>query len=250
MHRLVSTIVSICIAPENWIIALLLWRFLSKSKTVRRRLAVAIVAIIFIFGNAVLYNKVVMAWQPKLVTLPSNVIYEAGIVLGGSSSFDKYKNGYLNASADRFVEICVLYKTGKIKKIIISGGSNSRNGPKDAHFQFKKMMELGIPASDIIVEDSSTNTFENATFTKVKVDLLKLQPPFVLVTSAMHLKRAERVFTKAGLSVVPFPSDFHVFEKDFSFTDYFIPSLTTIFSWSSFLKEVFGVIGYRLFNKA
>jgi uncharacterized SAM-binding protein YcdF (DUF218 family) len=250
MHRLISTIISICIAPENWLILLLILLFFVKSARVKKRITIAIVVLLLIFGNSVLFNQIVMAWQPKLVSLPATAVYDAGIVLGGSSSFDKYDNGYLNSSADRFVEICALYKTGKIRKIIVSGGSNHRNGPKDAQFQFKKMLELGIPAEDIIVEDSSSNTFENAAFTKIKVDFFKLKSPFVLVTSAMHIPRATYIFTKAGLAVVPFPCDFKVFAKDFSFTDYFIPSLNTVFSWSSFLKEVIGVAGYKLLKKA
>jgi len=250
MYRIFSTIVSLIIAPENWLIALVVWWVLSKSAVVKKRLMTVMVVLILIFGNDVLYNKLANAWQPKLVTLPDSASYEAGIVLGGSSSFDKYRNGYLNAAADRFVEICVLYKTGKIKKIIISGGSNSLNGPKDARFQYKKMIELGIPAEDIIVEDSSKNTFENASFSKRKIDSLQLKPPFILVTSAMHMPRSQRVFTRVGIPVIPYPSDFKVFEKDFSFTDYFIPSLSTLFSWNSFLKEVVGVLGYKLMNRA
>ena len=250
MHRFISSIISICIAPENWLILLLILLFFIKFARGKKRIAIAIVVLLLIFGNSVLFNKMVMQWQPKLVVLPSTAVYDAGIVLGGSSSFDKYNNGYLNSSADRLVEICALYNTGKIKRIIVSGGSNHRNGPKDAQFQYKKMLELGIPAADIIVEDSSTNTAENAAFTKIKVDFLKLRPPFVLVTSAMHIPRATQVFTKAGLAVVPFPCDFKVFAKDFSFTDYFIPSLNTLFSWGSFLKEVIGVAGYKLLKKA
>ncbi|HEX8461644.1 MAG TPA: YdcF family protein [Segetibacter sp.] len=250
MYRLLSAFINICIAPENWIILLLIWWILSKSKAVKKRLAIAIVVLFVVFGNEVIFTSMVNLWQPKLVTLPAEVSYEAGIVLGGISNFDKNRNGYFNGAADRFVETCILYKTGKIKKIIISGGSNQKDGPKDAQFQYKKMMELGIPAADIIVEDSSLNTFENAAFSKVKIDSLKLHPPFVLITSAMHMPRSERVFRKVGIQVIPYPCDFKVLEKKFSFTEYFIPSLNTLFSWNFFLKEIVGVLGYTVMKKA
>jgi uncharacterized SAM-binding protein YcdF (DUF218 family) len=250
MYRVFSAFVNICIAPENWLTILIIWWILSKSKVVKKRLAVFIVVLFVVFGNEVIFTSVVNLWQPKLVTLPAGASYEAGIVLGGISNFDKYGNGYLNGAADRFIETCILYKTGKIKKIIISGGSNQKDGPKDAQFQYKKMMELGIPANDIVVEDSSLNTFENAAFTKVKIDLLKLHPPFVLITSAMHMPRSERVFRRVGIPVIPYPSDFKVFEKKFSFTDYFIPSINTLFSWNPFMKEVVGVLGYTIMKKA
>lgn len=249
MYNIISKVAYVFIAPENWIIALLILIFISKSQPVKKRLTVAIVLIIIIFGNEFIYKKLVVAWQPKPVVLAPQVTYAAGIVLGGISSFDKEGRGYFNSAADRFIEICILYKTQKIRKIVISGGSNSPNQPKDADFQFRKMVELGIPANDIIVEDSSTSTFENAAFSKRKINPLGLQPPYVLVTSSMHMPRAEMVFTKAGIQIVPYPCNYSVFDSKMDTEDYFIPKLSTLFSWSSFLKEVVGIIGYRLFKK-
>lgn len=250
MSNYISKIVYLLIAPENWIIALLIWLLLSKSAIVKKRLTVVIMLLIMFFGNQFIYIKLVNAWQPKPVTLGHDQPYEAGILLGGSSSFDKYGRGYFNMSADRFIQTCLLYKTNKIKRIIISGGSNGPNQPKDADFQHKKMVELGIPANDITVEDSSTSTFENAAFTKVKIDSLHLQPPFVLITSAMHIPRAQRVFEKAGLSVVPFPCNYYVLENKLEPSDYIIPRVGTVFSWSSYLKEVVGFAAYKMFKRA
>jgi uncharacterized SAM-binding protein YcdF (DUF218 family) len=250
MYNLISKIAYVLIAPENWIIGLLVWLLVVKSKVVKKRLAAAIIVLIVIFGNEFIYRKLVGAWQPQPVTLQNEVLYEAGIVLGGSTSFDKYGRGYFNASSDRFIEICILYKTKKIKKIIISGGSNAVNQPKDADFQYTKMIALGIPARDIIVENASRNTFENAAFTKGKIDSACLHPPFVLVTSAMHIPRAERVFTKAGIPVIAFPCNYNVIDNKLDFPAYFIPSISTLLSWNSFLKEVVGIVGYKLFKKA
>jgi uncharacterized SAM-binding protein YcdF (DUF218 family) len=111
------------------------------------------------------------------------------------------------------------------------------------------MIELGIPANDILVENASKSTFENALFSKRITDSLHLQPPFVLVTSAMHVPRAERVFKKAGLPVIPFPCNYYVIDTKFDFADYFVPAVGTIFSWSTYLKEVVGLIGYKVFGK-
>jgi uncharacterized SAM-binding protein YcdF (DUF218 family) len=82
---------------------------------------------------------------------------------------------------------------------------------------------LGIPGQDLIIENQSRTTFENAMYTKKIIDTLKLRPPFVLVTSAMHVPRAEQVFTKAGLPVIAFPSDYRVLNKKFYIDDYIIP---------------------------
>lgn len=238
------------IIPANWLIALLIVRFFVKSTVFKKRLTVCLIVLFMFFGNEVIYTKLVLDWQSKPVQLPANFASEAGIVLGGSGSFDKHGNGFLNASTDRLVEIAILYKTGKVKKIIISGGSAVEDQPKEAPFLYNKFVSLGISPLDIVTEDRSRTTFENALFTKKIVDSLHIKPPFVLVTSALHIPRAVKVFTKAGLPVIPFPCDYHVIDKKFATLDYILPSLSIISDWGMVMKEVVGLIGYKLFNKA
>jgi len=250
MYNLLSKIAYVFIAPENWIIMLVLMIFLSRTATVKKRLTHLVLALVFLFGNRFLYLASVRAWQPKPVTLAAGVTYEAGIVLGGAVSFDRYGRGYFNSALDRFIEAYLLYKTGRVKKIIISGGSNVEDQPRDADYQYQKMLELGVPADDLIVENSSRSTFENASFTKTKIDSMHLKPPFVLVTSAMHIPRAESVFRKAGLAVIPFPCDYHVIDSRPGFLDFIIPNPGTILNWSLLLKEVIGMAGYKLFGRA
>lgn len=250
MVFLISKITYFFLAPLNWIVGLFACRFFTKSFLLKKRLTIAIIALTFFFGNEVIYTKLVLAWQPAPVILNDQQVYEAGILLGGLTSFDKHRNGFLNAAADRLVEICILYETKKISKIIISGGSNNIHRPKEADFLFQKLVALGVPAKDLVIENKSKTTFENAAYTKKIIDSLKLHPPFVLVTSAIHCPRAERVFAKAGIQVIAFPSDFHVFNKKFNFLDYFIPEAYVMNDWASFLKEVVGVLGYKLLNRA
>ncbi len=249
MFFIFSKITYFFIAPSNWLTALLIWRFFTKSKVLKKRLSIVIIAFVLFFGNEFIYTKLATAWQAEPVQLPEGN-YEAGILLGGLSSFDKYGKGFLNAATDRLVEISILYKAKKIKKIIISGGSVYKDRPREADFLHKELLLLGIPGQDIIIENRSRTTFENAMYTKKIIDTLKLRPPFVLVTSAMHVPRAEKAFTKAGLAVITFPSDYHVLNKKFDIDDYLIPKLNIINDWTSFLKEIIGIVGYKLFDKA
>jgi uncharacterized SAM-binding protein YcdF (DUF218 family) len=206
-------------------------------------LSFAIIVLVLFFGNEFIYTKLVTAWQAKPVPINRLNNYEAGILLGGLSSFDKHGNGFLNSATDRLVEISILYKAKKIKKIIISGGSVYSDRPKEANFLYKELLLLGIPGNDLIIENKSRTTFEKI------VDSLRLPSPFVLVTSALHVRRAEKVFTKAGLPVVAFPSDYHVLDKKLYIDDYIIPQLTVINDWTMFLKEVIGILGYKAFGK-
>lgn len=250
MSFILAKIVYFLLAPFNWILALFIWSLFVKSPLFKKRLVTLIILLVFFFGNEVIYTRLVLAWQPKQVQIDDNQLYEAGILLGGLSAFDKNGKGFLNAATDRLVEATILYKTKKIKRIIISGGSIKSNRPKEAEFLYKQLLLLGVPKEDLIVENRSRTTFENAVYTKKIIDSLKLRPPYVLITSAMHIPRADKVFTKAGFQVVPFPSDFHVFDKKFNFSDYIIPDARTLDDWNIFLKEVVGIVGYKLLNKA
>lgn len=201
-----------------------------------------------IFGNEFLFTKLSLAWQPKPIELKGK--YDAAILLGGFVSFDKYGNGYLNTVSDRFTTACTLYKMGFVKKIIISAGNIDKEKPNEAGYVSKRMIELGINKEDIIIENKSRSTFENAAYTKQKLDSFALKPPFVLVTSALHMPRSIKVFEKAGIQVLPYPCNFGVIERKFSWDDYIIPKINIINDWRGLMKEYVGLIGYKVFGKA
>jgi uncharacterized SAM-binding protein YcdF (DUF218 family) len=104
----------------------------------------------------------------------------------------------------------------------------------------------GVPASAILVEPRSHNTRENALFTKA---LLQQHPDIkslVLVTSALHERRALACFEKVGLHPVPFPADYR--SADFMLTPGFllIPTLEAMNRWSTLLHEITGYTIYRV----
>ena len=66
--------------------------------------------------------------------------------------------------------------------------------------------------NDIILEDRSRDTFENARFTnQICVEMGYKNP--ILVTSGYHLKRSIMSFERFGTKVTPFPADFKCREK-------------------------------------
>ena len=71
------------------------------------------------------------------------------------------------------------------------------------------VLEEGIPATRIIIEDRSRSTHENAVFAK---ELIRPVPGqnWVLVTSAFHMPRAVAAFRAVDWPVIPYPVDFKV----------------------------------------
>lgn len=244
-----SKVFYIFLSPLNWIIWLLIWRYFCVSNRLKRSLGIASFTIFLIFSNEYLFNTACLAWQPAPVELKPHV-YNTGIILGGLSSVDKNARSFFQGAADRFIQANKLYHKGVINKIIVSGGWVNSGKEKESNFIKSQLIASGTPASDIIAEDKSRNTYENALYTKKITDSLKLQGPFVLITSAMHMPRALSIFKKAGIQVIGYPCNYTVTEKDFSFLDYIWPDIDVLMQWRTFLKEVTGLAVYKLQGKA
>jgi uncharacterized SAM-binding protein YcdF (DUF218 family) len=193
-----------------------------------------------------------LAWQFNKSTIEKGRQDEAGIVLGGLSMFDQNNQGYFTDQEDRFLQTLELYNQGIIKKIIISGGSGQllKKEPPEADFLKEKFLLHKVKLTDIIIENKSRNTFENAVFTKKIIDSLQLNGPFILISSAWHLRRATKVFTKAGLIVKPYPCAFEAISKKYNIEDYVWPNLKALITWGSLLKEIVGLAIYSTIGKA
>jgi len=63
------------------------------------------------------------------------------------------------------------------------------------------LRDSGIADNRIYEEGQSRNTFENATNIKSLIDQREFDEKIILVTSALHMKRAKSVFEKQGLEV-------------------------------------------------
>jgi len=104
------------------------------------------------------------------------------------------------------------YKAGRIKKIIFSGGSNGiSNQNNDTIPEAIKMkniaIEHGIKEEDILIEDQSSNSFEN-----VENSFALISPENItsiaIITSEFHLKRSMAIIQKQNpnLEVIMIPS--------------------------------------------
>lgn len=253
MHIL-SKFFTILLNPILWIILLFLWALLSKNEGRKKRCFAIGLVMLFFFSNPYIIKKLILAYQPEKYTMGEGEKYSAGIVLGGFAGMNKTdQKKYFNESADRFLQTALLYKEGHIKKIIIAAGDASILNKKDfreADYAKEEFMHLGIPAEDIFIDRNSRNTAENAANSKKIVDSLGLAGPYLLITSAMHMPRAEKTFTKAGLKIKPYPCAYSTtpFEQ-FAIDDYILPSVEALRNWNTYLKEVVGMLAYKLLGR-
>jgi uncharacterized SAM-binding protein YcdF (DUF218 family) len=235
---IISKVFTFFLSPACWIFILLVWRYVAKLRSTKKRLAIAAILVFILFSNEALFKTIVNAWQPKLASLQHQ--YEAGIVLGGMSGFDRYKRGFFRDAEDRFYQACKLYYAGTIKKIVVTGGTVAKDKPEEADFIKAEMMSIGVKSEDIITETRSKTTRENALYTKQIIDSLHIPGPYVLITSAEHIPRASKLFRNVGLPVIPYPCSYEVIDEKLTLDDYLLPKLQTFEAWQRFLKEVIG----------
>ena len=239
--------------PLTWIVALFLVSLLSKKTKRKKRSLVAGLLLLTFFSNPFFFRILARTYEKKPVVLNANEKYQAGIVLGGFVSYNvKTEEAYFNPASDRFIETTLLYKTGKIGKIIIAAGNGYviKNNFQETSFVKDRMVELGIPPQDIFTDSLSRNTYENAVNSKKICDSLHLSGPFLLISSAMHLPRAEKLFVKQKLDIRSYPCDFMTRGTANNFwEDYLLPSSLTVHNWDIFIKELSGVVIYKIMRR-
>lgn len=95
----------------------------------------------------------------------------------------------------RCLHAAQLYKQGPRCPVVLSGGRFDAAAPEITLAALMRdfMVHLGVDQSDILLEDRSRNTFENAKFSAEILHHRGICRAAV-VTDAMHLRRAERCF--------------------------------------------------------
>lgn len=87
--------------------------------------------------------------------------------------------------------------------IIVSGYTGLFNPTPGAILQQRLALALGVEESKLHIEPLAKDTQEEAIAAKKYIGTA----PFILVTSASHMKRALKFFKKAGLSPIPAPTN-------------------------------------------
>lgn len=238
--------------PLTWILILLIWRYFSKSPVTKKRLGIISIILFLFFSNEFILTRLTIAYQPQPTEFTDSTQYSCGILLGGMAGYDKNDKGFFNANSDRFTQTVKLYHQKRIKKILVSGGSGSlaHREYKEATFLQKELIEMGVSPQDIILEDKSRNTYENAIFSKKILDSMYIKPPYILITSALHMPRSESIFKKAGYTnFIIYPCNYLTIDQRIDFEYLFLPQAEVLSKWQRLLKEWVGIVAYKLTGK-
>lgn len=251
MFFFLSKILDLVLLPTVWLLALLAAALLARQPRRQRQWLRAALIFTIVGTNPALVNEALLAWERPpvpLAALPARA--DAAVLLTGITEVDKspHDRVYLGAGADRLTNALWLYRAGRVRRILISGGSGAVL--QKAHTEAADLATLlrlaGVPAADILLEDHSRNTRENALFTQ---RLLAAHPDIhslVLVTSAFHQRRALGCFQKVGLRPVPFPAGFRSTDRRSTPDYWLVPSASALENWTLLAHEIAGWLTYKL----
>jgi len=170
---------------------------------------------------------------------PKRVEGDVVVVLGGGA----YNSGYLKASSyKRLITGFLLHrKTGR--PLVLSGGASIGVIP-EAKVMRELLLEFGVEEKDIYADLKSRDTFENALYVGKICERIGCRK-ITLVTSAFHMRRSLHVFSKIGVEVQPYPTDFK-FEGKYNLYSLF-PKYSVFYDSSIAIREYIGILFYSLF---
>jgi uncharacterized SAM-binding protein YcdF (DUF218 family) len=150
-------------------------------------------------------------WYVPLAECPAEV--EAIVVLGGGHVPVQpwsAEPALAPDSAVRSREAARLYRAGEPRLVVVCGGpvrTSVDSSTTLAELMAQLLTELQVAPADILQEQASRDTYENATQAARLLHARQVKR-VVLVTDALHMARAVRCFQNAGLEVVPAPCDY------------------------------------------
>ena len=214
----------------------------------KRKLFLFFSLLIFLFfSNDFIFNTLVKAWEvPQISITKFNKKYEAGILLGGFSDYDYIKNKHnFKKEADRLIYTLQLYNQGIIKNIFISGGNGNlfNNNYKESETIKDFLIQNKIDSNDVIIENQSRNTKENAINS---AKLLDKKNEYILITSAIHMKRSILCFENEGLKIIPFSVDNSMSYSSNKIEYILLPRARVLENWEDLIHEIIGYYVYIL----
>ncbi len=244
MFFVLSKLLFFLLNPLFWLGIILLLLVLVRSNKLRKKLSLLALVIFLIFTNNAIQKTISKHWEVKTAPIDEiEGIYNYAIVLGGMSNIDLKENRLMiDRSIDRLLGAVILYHNGKVKKILITGGSGELLNQKKKESIFLKdlCIKLGVKEEDIIIETESRNTYENAYFSKKYIKEGKV----LLITSAFHMRRSAAIFKKAGYHFDILSTDY--ISNPISVDDYFLPKARALENWTLVTKEIIGYFVYWL----
>lgn len=251
MFFFLSKILAFLITPYTWFFVALLILLKKVWNTPFKKFVLVLTVLVYVFSNSFLVDELVRAWEYEDDDIYlKDTHYDLAVVLGGMGRVDERQQRFdFTCSGDRLFQTLPMYYKGRVGKILISGGSGSISHPshREASYVKKYLESIQVPDSNIIIENNSKNTYENAVFTKHILDSMQFKGSVLLVTSSFHMRRSLAIFKKAGYqNITPYVTNKFTGKRKFEFDYCFLPNAEAITTFNLIIHEIVGYITYKL----
>lgn len=145
----------------------------------------------------------------------------------------------------RVVKALQLYRECKqvdsVCIVLITGGDPAHHGMTEAAVYGAVLRQSGVDPADLVLEERSFNTFQNAEYTAPLLQSRKVDQ-VLLVTSGVHLRRSLLYFAHFGVVARPVRGD-HV-----SAATRFLPVSNNFLIMDLVLHEYAGLVRYHIYQ--
>lgn len=199
--------------PVSWFLlfnAMTLW--LLYRRRYRATAAVLAVNTVLIFSLTqlpvadMLVRPLEQAFQTP-ADLPKKI---DGIIVLGGLIWAANGKPHLTSEGERLTEFLALARRYPEARLVFTGGASSPELSPETEAVKLFLIQQGFDPANVIFEDRSKNTYENAVYAQQLVRP-NADEKWVLITSASHMPRAYSVFRKIGWDVIPYPVSYRGF---------------------------------------
>lgn len=248
MLYLIKVLYSFILPPGLFVLLFLVPAFMLWRRERRTALFLLASAVFVYLASTSLVGGALVRGLESRYPQPAAVSGDVIVMLGGGATGDTPdldgQGNLLGSASGRLLTAARLHKSTGLP-IVVSGGQVFADSGNEAEIAKRQLMALGIPGEAVMTENRSLNTQQNAEYTAGVLAEHNLNKP-VLVTSAFHMPRAALEFKKAGLNVVPYPTDYRVSANRPLTSASLTPAYGSLEWTGTALKEYLGLIALML----
>lgn len=258
MYVYLSKILPLLVLPVGFVIVLLvtalLLFFINWRKTAIVLMTIALV-VLWLASMPVVADKLYLKLAERYPAVSVSEVPQSGciVLLGGAvdAPVAPRVDTEFHNSVDRVYKTAQLYRAGKAPIVIVSAGNQPWLASQrvEAELIYDLLLEWGVPAAAILLEDKSRNTRENALFSMDIINENRCGRP-LLVTSIAHMPRSVATFRNLGIRVFPVSTDVRTAYSESFLPMDFLPDADALSMTTNVMREWFGqkVYAWRGWN--
>lgn len=257
MFYILSKSIGYFLTPAGWLLGTLVGAWLLPRY--RRWLVGTSLLLFYVLGNSYLvYTQLAPRWEasptqevpPPVDGKPTVAVVLTGGMINTQLPVSPTRP-LLGHQADRLGQALYLYKTGRVQKILISGGESGlffygTGAVQEGRAAMQFLHLAGVPTRDLLWETRSRNTRENALFSARLLRQQYKTNRCVVVTSAFHMRRALGCFARVGITATPFAGAYMQQPGRLVLADLLVPHEQAFADAMHLLNEWIGYVTYSV----